>query len=88
MMILKKLWLNTTKENAFFCRHTGCGGIMMAICIAISTVTANLITKPLVGITKRLEDLSNGDLHSDVPQINTNDDWKHWHRQPIVPSVI
>lgn len=51
-----------------------CGGIMMAICIAISTVTANLITKPLVGITKRLEDLSNGDLHSDVPQINTNDE--------------
>lgn len=51
-----------------------CGGIMAAICVVLSILAANLITKPLVGITKRLESLSKGDLHSEVPQINTNDE--------------
>jgi methyl-accepting chemotaxis protein len=51
-----------------------CGGIMAAICVVLSILTSNLITKPLVGITKRLDSLSKGDLHSEVPQINTNDE--------------
>lgn len=44
--------------------------------IIVSTAFARRITKPIVGCTDRIVKLSQGDLTSPVPEVNTNDETK------------
>lgn len=51
-----------------------CGIVFAAIGVVITIIISNLITKYLKIVTERLEQLSNGDLNSEVPQFQTNDE--------------
>ncbi len=51
-----------------------CGLVLAALGIVLTIIIANLITKYLQKVTERLEKLSRGDLHSDVPHVETNDE--------------
>ncbi len=57
-----------------------CIAVLVIVTIVVSIVLASRLGKrigvPITECTKRLELLSQGDLHTEIPQINTNDETK------------